>query len=73
MSKYVKCPCCDLNYITANEKHCKLCDPKMRGKLISDAEEAYEAQYEAKLKAYEAKKQAMKVFYAIRYNLSPKR
>lgn len=72
MTKYIKCPCCELNYITAEEKCCKICDPKMRGKLISDAVEAYEARREAKLQEYKAKKQSMEAFYAIRWNRSPR-
>ena len=72
MSNYVKCPCCELNYITAEENCCKVCDPKMRGKLASDAEESYEVQRELKLQEYEAKKRSMEAFYAIRWNRSPR-
>lgn len=44
----------------------------MRGKLISDDEEAYEAQRQLKLQEYEAKKRSMEAFYAIRWNRSPR-
>ena len=72
MSKYVICPRCDLNYIQSGEKCCNVCDPKMRGKLASDAAEANEAYREAKLAEYEARKQSMEAFYAYRYNRSPR-
>ena len=51
MAQYIKCPCCELNYINPEEKHCKVCDPKMCGKLISDNEADYEEKRETKLKA----------------------
>lgn len=68
MTNYVKCPHCDLNYIQAHEKYCKACDPKMRGKLLSDAEEAYENYRQQKWEEHQARKQSMEAFYAYRYN-----
>lgn len=72
MTNYVKCPKCDLNYIQTNEKCCKVCDPKMRGKTITDIETNYETYRETKLKEYEARKHSMEAFYAYRWNRSPK-
>ena len=73
MAQYIKWPCCELNYINPAEKHCKVCDPKMCGKLISDNEADYEEKRETKLKAYQAKKESMEAFYSIRWNRCPKR
>ena len=72
MSKYVICPHCELNYIPSGESCCKVCDPKMRGKLASDIADANEAYREMKLKEYEVNRQSMEAFYAYRYNRSPK-
>lgn len=72
MSKYIKCPNCELNYILEHEKCCKVCDPKMHGKLISDAEQEYEAYRNAKLEENNIRKQSMETYYAYRYNRSPK-
>jgi hypothetical protein len=30
MSKYIKCPRCELNYIITEEQHCKVCKAEMR-------------------------------------------
>lgn len=73
MTKYTKCPICDLNYITAGEQHCKLCDPKMAGQTLTDMEIQREQQRLAKLQAYTKRKQSMEDYKAIRYNQTPKR
>ncbi len=33
---FVKCPRCDLNYITASEKYCKVCMREMKGDSAQD-------------------------------------
>ena len=32
----VKCPRCDLNYITENEKYCKICHREMKGESMKE-------------------------------------
>ena len=34
--KLVKCPRCELNYITENEKYCKVCLREMKGEAPKD-------------------------------------
>ena len=34
--KLVKCPRCELNYITENEKYCKVCLREMKGDAPKD-------------------------------------
>lgn len=34
--KLVKCPRCELNYITENEKYCKVCLREMKGESPKD-------------------------------------
>ena len=34
--KLVKCPRCELNYITENEKYCKVCLREMKGEMPKD-------------------------------------
>ena len=33
---FAKCPRCDLNYITANERYCKVCMREMKGDAAQD-------------------------------------
>ena len=33
---FAKCPRCDLNYITANERYCKVCMREMKGDGAQD-------------------------------------
>ena len=34
--KFVKCPRCELNYITESEKYCKVCLREMKGDSVQD-------------------------------------
>ena len=58
--KYVKCPKCELNYIQENESYCNLCDPKMQGKSITDAELEYEVRLQLRREADELYKKSWK-------------
>lgn len=71
MMKYVKCPICELNYIEQGKKYCMACDPKIRGKLISDTEESNEEYRQQKWKQHAEYKKSMQEFYSIRYNCKP--
>ncbi len=71
MNGYVKCPKCELNYMLAGEKCCKVCNPDMRGKLVSDTVAEYETYKDQRLKEYSARKESMAVFYSLRYNRKP--
>jgi len=68
MGNYVKCPCCDLNYIRGDEKICVVCSPKMRGKLISDAVVSLDTFIQAQRKASNDRQESMAAFRAMRYN-----
>lgn len=72
MADYIKCPQCELNYMLEKEKCCEVCDPKMKGKLISDVEAKFEAKRQEKLETYESRREIMALYYAYRYNKSPK-
>jgi len=65
---YVKCPCCDLNYMRAGEKCCGVCSPKMRGKSISDVVVGIDTFVQEQLKARSERQESMAAFRAVRYN-----
>jgi len=66
--KYVKCPKCELNYIQENEVYCNLCNPKMQGKSITDAEVEYETLLQLRREAHKAYTQSTEMFRAYRRN-----
>lgn len=73
MAQYVKCPKCELNYIKDNEQYCMACNPKMRGKSITEIEEENEKFRQTRLEAYERNRKSMQDFRAYRYNCVTKR
>jgi len=69
MAQYIKCPVCELNYIQAGEKHCKLCSPDMMGKSLADMETEYDEIRQERWKEQKKRRESMDAFRAYRYNL----
>ena len=36
MSKYKKCPRCEVNYILNDEEYCEICQLEMKGKVLQE-------------------------------------
>ena len=73
MDKFVKCPRCELNYMTVGETCCKVCKLVIKGCSERDHEAEYEAWIEAHWKAKQAQKEAYEAYRAVRYNIPQRR
>jgi len=73
MSKYVRCPICELNYVKDGEKCCSDCALRLRGKpTIADDEVAYENYRQTKMDENQVKRRAMEDFFSYRFNRAPR-
>ena len=72
MANYVKCPQCELNYILADEKICKVCKPEMQGRTLADIEVANDDYRYERMKEREKQMKALESFRAYRFNRKAK-